>query len=288
MRKAISYWSFPGGLEGTKNIKECLAEAKSFGYQGVELGVYYQGTLSTESSKEDMDQIMRDAQEIGIEISGLASVEFWGTNFTSQNQEDVDRGRTLIEKMLELGSYLNLDGVLVIPGAVDVFFDPNAPVVPYDVAYNKCLEGIRSLVPVAEKYKVSIAIENVWNKLFLSPIELKNFIDEIGSEYVGVYFDIGNAMQTGYPEHWIRILGERIKKVHFKDYRRAAGGEAGFVDLLAGDVNWPEVMAALEEIGYRGWATAEMIPLYQHYPEVRLANTSRALDKILASRGGEK
>lgn len=281
MKKAISYWSFPGGLEGTLDIRQCLTQAKAMGYQGVELGVYYDGTINTQSTKKDMEQLLAIANEIDIKISGLASVEFWGTNFTSPDPKDVERGRTLIEKMLELGSYLNLDGVLVIPGAVDVFFDPSFPVVSYDEAYQKSLEGIKSLAVVAEQYKVSIAIENVWNKLFLSPLELRNFIDEIDSEYVGVYFDIGNAMPYGYPEQWIRILGDRIKKVHFKDFRRAAG-DAGFVDLLEGDVNWPEVMSALRDVGYDGWATAEMIPLYQHCPEVRIANTSRALDAILA------
>ena len=105
--------------------------------------------------------------------------------------------------------------------------------------------------------------------------------DKIDSEYVGSYFDVGNVLFNGYPEHWIKILANRIKKVHFKDYRIAAGGLHGFVDLLAGDVNYPAVIDALKSVGYDGYVTAEMIPAYTHYPETIIYNTSNAMDKIL-------
>ena len=110
---------------------------------------------------------------------------------------------------------------------------------------------------------------------------MRDFIDKIGSDYVGSYFDVGNVLFNGYPEHWIKILGNRIKKVHFKDYRIASGGLHGFVDLLAGDVNYPAVVKALRDIGYDGYVTGEMIPAYTHYPETIIYNTSLAMDKIL-------
>src|SRR5690606_28245567 len=128
--------------------------------------------------------------------------------------------------------------ILVITGAVGVDFIPGCEVVQYDRAYDRALEAISKLAADAKANNVHIGIENVWNKFLLSPLEMKTFIDATGSEYVGSYFDVGNAVQNGYPEHWITILGHRIKKVHFKDYRRQAGGLHGFVDLLAGDVNY--------------------------------------------------
>jgi hexulose-6-phosphate isomerase len=150
------------------------------------------------------------------------------------------------------------------------------------VAIGRVAEAMKELVPVAEKNKVAIGIENVWNKMFLSPLEVCDFVDKFGSEYLGWFFDIGNIMLTGMPEQWIRLLGKRIKKVHAKDYRRTVGTLDGFVDLLEGDVNWPEVMKALREVGYDDYLIAEMIPGYRFAPETRLANTSLALDKILA------
>jgi hexulose-6-phosphate isomerase len=174
--------------------------------------------------------------------------------------------------------------VLLIPGAVDVFFDPSAPVVSYDTVYQRASEAVGSLVSRAKAAKVALGIENVWSKFLVDPYALKAFIDQFNSKWVGSYLDVGNCMLTGYPEQWIRILGRRIKRVHLKDFRRSVGTADGFVDLLSGDVNWPDVIKTLEEVGYSGYLTAEMIPLYKHYPEVLVANTSRAMDAILGRR----
>ena len=160
------------------------------------------------------------------------------------------------------------------------FIDPDKKV-DYQTAYDRSLESLNELKCVAEELQIQIGLENVWNKFLLSPMEMKDFIDKIGSEYVGSYLDVGNTVYCGYPEDWVRILGKRIRKVHFKDYRRQAGGLHGFVDLLAGDVNYPEVMKAFREIGYDGWVSAEMIPAYKYHTETLIYNTSRAMDAIL-------
>jgi len=161
---------------------------------------------------------------------------------------------------------------LVVPGAVNVAFEPGSEIVEYDVAYERALSALKELAPVAEELKVSIGVENVWNKFLLSPMEMRDFIDAVGSPYVGSYFDVGNVLFCGYPEHWVKILGSRIKKVHFKDYRRNVGSLDGFVDLLAGDVDYKSVKAALDKIGYDNWVTAEMLPPYAQYPETIIYN----------------
>lgn len=153
--------------------------------------------------------------------------------------------------------------------------------VPYDIAYDRAQEAVSQLARTAAEHKVNIGLENVWNKFLLSPLEMRNFIDEIGSPWVGSYFDVGNTLANGYPQHWISILGKRIKKVHFKDYRRQAGGLHGFVDLLAGDVDYPVVVKALEAVGYDDYVIAEMIPAYTYHSEQIIYNTSRSMDRIL-------
>ena len=119
-------------------------------------------------------------------------------------------------------------------------------------------------------------------KFLLSPYEMKTFIDEFNSPYIGAYVDVANMLAYGHPEDWLRVLGKRVAGIHFKDFKRAVGTADGFCDLLEGDVNWPGVMAAIREIGYDGPVVGEMIPLYRHFPEVRIANTSRAMDAILS------
>src|SRR5207249_2767189 len=133
---------------------------------------------------------------------------------------------------------LEIDAVLTIPGGV-------TPSVRYDIAYQRALDGMRSLAPLAERAGVALAIEYVWNMLFLSPLEMRRFLDEVGSDKVGFYFDPGNMAVFGYPEHWVEIIGKHIKRVHFKDWDRKT---RTWPQLLDGDVDYPKVMAALRAI----------------------------------------
>jgi hexulose-6-phosphate isomerase len=135
--------------------------------------------------------------------------------------------------------------------------------VSYDQCWNRCIEEIRKVIPMAEKLKVNIALENVWNNFLVSPMEAASYIDQFKSPYVGSYFDCGNILVYGWPEQWIRILDKRLAKVHIKDFSRKIadkqGKGAGFgVKLLEGDVNWKAVMKSLDDIGYHGWTTVEM------------------------------
>jgi len=129
--------------------------------------------------------------------------------------------------------------------------------------------------------QVNIGIENVWNKFLLSPLEMRRFIDEIGNDYVGAYFDVGNIIYIGYPEQWIRILGNRIKKLHFCDCRFDQAGLGMFVDLFEGDVDFHEVMAACKEIGYDDWAVIEFLPNYKRFPYQSIINGRLSLQRIL-------
>ncbi len=277
MKKSISYWSFEGGLEGKKDIEECFREAAGSGFEAVELAVSNAGELTTETTERECREILKKAQREGVEISSLASGLFWDYPLTDGDPQMTAQGKKIALKMLEIASRLELDTVLIVPGAVDVFFREDFRPVRYDVVYERSQKALEGLLPAAEKYGVCLGIENVWNKFLLSPLEMCDFVDGFGSEYLRVYFDVGNVLLLGYPEHWIQILGERIRKVHLKDFRVSAGTAEGFCDLLEGDVNWRAVMRALEEIGYDGHLTAEMVP-----PEPGVVRkTSKAMDDIL-------
>ncbi len=286
MKKSINYWSFPGVLAGKPDfeLRKCMKLAKDAGFDGIELALEEKGEINLNSSCQDIDKIVEMSKEVGIELSSLATGLLWDYSLTSSEAKIREKAKDIVKKMLEFASYLGVDTVLVIPGAVDVFFNPQAEVVPYDVAYQRSLDSLKECTLVAKEYKVAIGIENVWNKFLLSPLELRDFVDKINSEYVGVYFDVGNTLLTGYPEQWIRILNKRIKKVHIKDFRSSVANVNGFVDLLEGDVNWEEVIRALEDIGYNDYLTAEILPAYSHHPEALLYNTSKSMDFILGKK----
>ncbi len=275
MKKGISIWSF-----NEPDLRKCMLLAKDAGFDGIELALAEDGPVNLESTKEDMLAIRAMADEIGISLYSVASGLYWSYGYTSADEATREKAKAITKKQLEVASWLGCDTILVVPGAVKGL-SPESEMVDYDVAYDRALAALRELAPYAEELKVAIGVENVWNHFLLSPLEMRNFIDAVGSDYVGSYFDVGNVVNVGFPQQWIKILGKRIKKVHFKDFKKSVGNIDGFVDLLAGDVDYIAVKEAFEAIGYEDWATAEMLPAYHQYPETILYNTSNAMDKIL-------
>jgi L-ribulose-5-phosphate 3-epimerase len=279
--KSINYWSLPGGLEGTLPVESFIETARKHGYNSVELCIGESGALGLDISQARCREIGEAAKQAGLSIASTASGLYWAYSLASESAQDRERAVEALQSMIRITSWLGARTLLTIPGAVDVFFQPEQPPLSYDFVMGRAGEGLERVLPVAEKMGVKLGIENVWNKFLLSPLEMSLFIDSFKSPAIGAYVDVANILPYGYPEQWLRILGRRVVGVHFKDFRRAVATVEGFVDLLEGDVNWPEVMAAIAEIGYDGPVVAEMIPLYKHYPEVRVANTSRAMDAIL-------
>lgn len=296
MLKSISYWSFPGGLENTADYSAVFQKAKAAGYDAVEVAVGADGVLTLDSSEADCAEIVKAARKAKIKIASVATGVYWGCSLSASDPKVRSRAVKNTKKMLRIARWLGVDAVLVIPGMVNFFADPSSEIVSYDDVWKRVTSAIKQCLPTAKKLKVAMALENVWNKFLLSPLEMKLFVDQFRSPYVGVYFDTGNAVLNGYPEQWIRILGKRIKRIHLKDFKwefkgdvnevqgfkgfaagQAWGTMAAFCDLGAGDVNWPQVMAALREVRYSGPLTAEMLP-----PDKTIVQrTSKAIDKIL-------
>lgn len=279
MKKSISTWSFYGDW----NLEEKMVMARDAGFTGFEPEFTEDGDLAMNGDVASWQKVREIADKVGIELSGLATGLFWGANGASDDAATRAKAAEILEKQIRCAQAIGVDTILVVPAAVGVDFIPDCEVVPYDVAYERATELIANALPLAREAGVTIGIENVWNKFLLSPLEMKAFLDQFDDAHVAAYFDVGNVLATGYPEHWIKILGNRIKRVHFKDYRRNVGSADGFVDLLSGDINWDQVNAALKEIGYDSWVAAEMIPpvpFYKHAPEVLIENTSRAMDAI--------
>jgi len=276
MKISASYWIFDGGLDGSLPIGSAMEQASKLGFEAIELGIASQGVLTHNTTQAECEEIVREAEKHGLEISGVASGESWTTSPTANDEDVRKKIIDFTQKALQVTQWLGTDAYLFVPGAVEVFFLPEAEVIPYDVCYQRASEAISQLVPVAEKLGVAIAVENVWNKFLLSPLEMREFIDNFNTSQVGVYFDVGNVLLSGYPDQWIRILGSRIKRVHIKDFKRSVGTADGFVDLLEGDVDFEAVKRALSEINYDGYVTAEMIPFTPGRPE----KTAAAMKEI--------
>ncbi|RKY03275.1 sugar phosphate isomerase/epimerase, partial [Candidatus Poribacteria bacterium] len=205
MRIAISQLVLPRD----KSLDEHLQLAKSAGYEGIELS-FRREELNLDMKESELQAIRDKCLEYGVVPCSACGVS---APLTSPNRDEREKGKENVVKLLRCAKALGIDAVLVVPGAV-------TESVPYDAAYENCLRSLMELAPIAEEIGVAIAVENVWNRFLLSPLEMRRMLDEVDSPYVGAYFDVGNVVIFGYPEQWIRILGPKIKKVHFKDFRR--------------------------------------------------------------------
>ena len=271
MKKSINCWSFE---EGT-SYAEMFAAAKAHGFEAVEPALAMDGELTPLSTKEDCEKIAAAARAVGVEIASLATGLFWRTSLTANDPAVCEAAMENARSLIERAAWLGTDAVLIIPGAVDVPFLENPEHIPYDDCWERSLAAIKTLEPFAREHNVKIGIENVGNKFLLSPLEARRFIDEVASDFVGMYLDVGNVIPIGFPEHWIKILGSRLVRVHFKDYKPGAPGGEDVMELMEGDVDWPAVAAALDKIGYDSYVTAELEP-----SDGLLHRTSAAMDKI--------
>lgn len=282
---AINYWVL-GGFEGKKSAIDAIRDAAAMGLDGVELS--FGDCLAPNISPGDCAAIAAEARRLQIGLRTLASGHYWGCSLSSPDPAERQRAIAFTHRYLETAKALGAETILVVPGAVDVAWDPSRPVVPYRAAWEHATASLRQCLPLAESLGINIALENVWNKFLLGPFEFRQFVDQFASHRIGAYFDVGNAVITGYPEHWIEILGHRIKAIHAKNFsRQDCGGILGGFgdDLLVGDVDFGAVKAQLAAIRFAGPVTAEMIPFCRLpdmvLPDMDLARKTAAALKRL-------
>ncbi len=283
----INYWTI-GGFDGAKPIAQAMAEAKAMGYDGLEL-TFGAGCFAPGISDSACKEIRAEARKLGLRIESVATGVFWEHSLSDPRAAERRKAIAFAQEYLRAAHGVGARVALVIPGSVAVPWDTSKPVVPYDAVWKNATASLRELLPVARQWKVKLGVENVWNWFLTDPMAMRLFVDQFRSRQIGVYFDVGNCLINGYPEHWIAILGRRIVAVHVKNFSRqdCGGGLHGFGDdLLQGDINWTAVLDALKRIKYRGPITAEMLPFSRLpdlvLPDMALAEkTAGALAKLL-------
>lgn len=278
MIKSISIWAFPGGLDGTLAPADAMKKAKSLGFDGIELAVGDKGHLTPETSQSECRRLRDASKQVGVRIVSLACGLGWTKSLSDPDAAKRKEAIAIHAKGLQVAKWLGADAMLIVPGYVYIPWEPKTPPVPYATAYKLAVQSARQLAKTAAKLKVHACFEMVWNGMMYSPLEFERFLKEVKSPYAGMYFDCGNMMAFGYPEHWLEILGKRIRRVHFKDFKRDPGGIAGFCDLLQGDVHYPGVVAALRRLKYKGPVTLETF----NRTDADLKKESAAMDRILA------
>jgi hexulose-6-phosphate isomerase len=233
-----------GNIGFGSTIMEKFQAAKAAGFDGVEV-----------MSHLNRDEVLKAKAETGLSIPSVCGEMHWKYLLSDPDPAIRDKGVEALTLSLQDANTYGADTVLLVPGRV-------TEDVTYDECWTRSVEAIKKVIPLAKELKIRIGIENVWNNFLLSPMEAATYVDQFKSVFVGFYFDIGNILNFGWPEQWIKILNRRIAKVHIKEFSKkiadTQGKSAGFkVQLQEGDINWTKVMAALDKIGYSGWTTVE-------------------------------
>jgi hexulose-6-phosphate isomerase len=241
IRKAVLISMLPKDL----SYAERFALARASGFEGIE--------MQTIARPEEAAEIREAATKTGLRVHSVMNMDHWRLPISSADPDVVSRSVAGMETSLRNAALWGADTVLLVPAVVDA-------ATPYRQAYERSQRVIRErLLPMARDLKVIIAVEEVWNKFLLSPMEFARYVDEFESPWLKAYFDVGNVVLYAYPQDWIRTLGSRIVKIHLKDFNfDRPNGRFTWKAIGEGDIDWIEVRRALSDVGYKGYVTTEV------------------------------
>jgi L-ribulose-5-phosphate 3-epimerase len=257
IRKAVLLSMLPKSMSYVDRFKL----AKDVGFAQVE--------CPTTPDQAEAEEIKKASDTAGLPVHSVMNMAHWKYPLSSADPAVVAESRKGMETSLRNAHLWGAKTVLLVPAVVN-------PQTSYKDAWTRSVAEIKKLIPLAARLKVIIAVEEVWNKFLLSPLEFANYVDQFKSPWVRAYFDVGNVAISGYPQDWIRTLNKRIVKLHLKDFRFQKR-TAEFVPLREGEIDWKEVHKALGEIGYNGSATVEL----PSGDEAYLREVSHRVDLIL-------
>jgi L-ribulose-5-phosphate 3-epimerase len=238
VRRAVEFSMLPAKIP----VLDRFQIARDAGFEAIE--------CPTTPDASAAEEILAASRKTSLPIHSVMNAEHWRSPLSSADPAVVEKSLEGMRVSLRNAKLWGADTVLLVPAVVN-------PETSYAQAWERSQRQIRKLISLAEEVKVIIGIEEVWNKFLLSPLEFARYVDEFNSPWIRAYFDIGNVAIQAYPQDWIRTLGKRIVKLHFKDFSFKKR-QAEFTPLLEGEIDWRAVHAALADIGYQGTGTVEL------------------------------
>ncbi len=270
LKKGFMFGTLGGPTAQKLSVFEKFKLLQAAAFDGVEV-----------NSGMDQAEVLAARDQTGLAIPSVVISTHWAKPLSDPSPAAREIGLEGLKQGLRDAKAYGASSVLLVPAVV-------TKEVSYADAYARSVAEITKAIPLAESLGVMIAIENVWNRFLLSPLEAVAYVDAFKSPMVRWHLDAGNVANTGWPEHWIQTLGPRIVQVHIKEYSRKVRDEkgpyAGFrVDLFEGDCDWPSVMAALDGIGYDGWLIAEQYRPPEFDDAAWLVHLSKKMDQVISS-----
>lgn len=278
IKKSMNAWT----VDSETGFEEMFRQIKEAGFDGIELNVDREDSsahsLKMSTDSKQLSEIKLISEKYGLPVVSI-STSLYGGKLGSPDKTVRAEAQTILLKQLDCAAALGADGILVVPGGVS---GGNVSLLE---AWKNSFEALSELKSEIEAHGIYVGLENVWNEFFTSPFDMCKFIDELNCKYFCAYYDVGNVVAFSSTENWIEVLGSRIKKIHFKDFKRNGHLNSGgsWQDITKGDVKWNRVIAALRQAGYEGYLTAEVFKqdeeqsFTDYYDEV-----SKQLDTVLS------
>ncbi|MFF2908928.1 sugar phosphate isomerase/epimerase family protein [Paenibacillus sp. NPDC057934] len=273
MLKGLTIWAFPGGLLGRTRVQKAAEIALTAGFDGLELSLTNIGDISFRSKTTDIVELRKSVNASGLKMFSLSTLLFHDYSLSSHDEDVVKKAMEIANKMLELAALLEIPSITISPGIVN---EEDY----YNDCYSRSVERIGILLKRAEEYGIELCIENVFNKFLLSPLEMKSFLDMFSSRQIGMCLDVGNARLTGYPEHWVHVLKQYIRKIHVTDLYVTSPFQAEMVEVGQGHVNWDAVLGELRKVNFQGPMIAEVFDAKDDYYMNRISRISKFMHHL--------
>ena len=278
MKKSIGDNMIPKG----RDLERGLELVKKSGYDGIELWLGDMPWFQMTTTDAEVRELRRKVENAGLVVSNVSTGLHWATPLSARDPQVRAQAMRIVERQIETANLLGTDAILVVAGLV-------TDEVPYNEAYQRCVDALKALGPTAAHAGVKIGCENCNSeqRFLLSPREFKQFLDDVNHPAVGLHLDVGNIHDTGFAEQWIEIHGPRITRIHVKDvlkHRGRSGDQSVYTNLFLGDNNWRAIHDAMLKVGYNGWLIAEMEARYRFAPDQQFYDTARALDRVISGQ----
>jgi L-ribulose-5-phosphate 3-epimerase len=264
-------WSFEEGLELVKKV----------GYDGIELWLGAVPWFQMSTTDAQVKQLRQQVENAGLVVSNVSTGLHQHTPLSARDPQVHAQAIRIVERQLETSQLLGCDAILVVAGLV-------TQEIPYNEVYQRCVDTMQQLAPLAAKAQVRIGCENCNSeqRFLLSPREFWTFLNDVNSPFVGIHLDVGNIHDTGFAEQWIEILGPRITRIHVKDVMKKRGRccDTVYTSLFIGDNDWSAIRAAITKVGFDGWLIAEMEARYKYARDQQFYDTAADMDRLISGR----
>lgn len=285
MKKAL----YVGCCPETMSLRERFELLARAGFQGIELDIGENELLKFDISPKEVRQVRAWADELGLGITDLFCMDLWGRPITHNDPEIRKMTIERLKKTIAIASDMGVDTCLLVAGQVDEEHG-------YRAVWDRSIQVLRDdLLPCCERHQVTLAVETVWNRFLLSPIEFKHYLNTVNHPRLTCYFDAANVAPWSYPWDWIKELGSLITRIHVSGVRlymtefldKNIVNTPGFnplswVNLLESDFDWRRVIRPLREVGYDGWVTIDRSAYGKFYGERPVFRMSEELSIVLS------